>query len=191
MLVVLRDTVWQITSLHLARIMHSLWGVTSFCWGCGLQMTARWAPRECTAVCSLGKERGWLGQKWWVGVDRSYYSGTDDGQHIVRTEGSTNISNGLHIDSMRSLHSGMVNTQPSHSPFTLLLKFIYEGSIIMYSLLQFSKIMTPAKYHQRHEPILVADKTLTKSSTYVNFVIKFVGITNLTNILNFREPLNN
>ena len=45
--------------------------------------------------------------------------------------------------------------------------------------------------HRRHEPILVAHKTLTKSSTYVKFVIKFVGITNLTNISNFRDPLNN
>ena len=33
--------------------------------------------------------------------------------------------------------------------------------------------------HQRHEPILVARKTLTKSSTYV---IKFVGTTNLISI---------
>ena len=45
--------------------------------------------------------------------------------------------------------------------------------------------------HRRHEPILVARKTLTKSSTYVKFVIKFVGTANITNILNFREPLNN
>ena len=45
--------------------------------------------------------------------------------------------------------------------------------------------------HRRHEPILVTCKTLTKSSTYVKFVIKFVGTANLTNILNFREPLNN
>ena len=45
--------------------------------------------------------------------------------------------------------------------------------------------------HWRHEPILVTCKTLTKSSTYVKFVIKFVGPKNLTNILNFREPLNN
>ena len=34
--------------------------------------------------------------------------------------------------------------------------------------------------HQRHEPILVSCKTLTKSSTYVKFVVKFVGNTNLT-----------
>ena len=45
--------------------------------------------------------------------------------------------------------------------------------------------------HRRHEPILVARKTLTKSSTYVKFVIKFVGTANLTNIMKFREPLNN
>ena len=46
-------------------------------------------------------------------------------------------------------------------------------------------------WHWRHEPISVTCKTLTKSSTFVKFVIKFVGITNLTNILNIREPLNN
>jgi hypothetical protein len=50
---------------------------------------------------------------------------------------------------------------------------------------------TFTRYHQRDEPILVARKTLTKSSTYVKFVIKFVGTANLTNILKFREPLNN
>ena len=44
--------------------------------------------------------------------------------------------------------------------------------------------------HWKHEPILVAHKTLTKSSTYVKFVIKFVGTTNLTNFSNFRKPLN-
>ena len=45
--------------------------------------------------------------------------------------------------------------------------------------------------HRRHKLIFVACKTLTKSSTYVKFVIKFVGPANLINISNFREPLNN
>ena len=45
--------------------------------------------------------------------------------------------------------------------------------------------------HRRHEPILVVRKTLTKSSTYVKFLIKLVGTANLTNISKFREPPNN
>ena len=37
--------------------------------------------------------------------------------------------------------------------------------------------------HRRHEPILVARKTLTMSSTYVKFVITFEGATNPTHNL--------
>ena len=33
-------------------------------------------------------------------------------------------------------------------------------------------------YHRRHEPILVARKTLTKSSTYVKFVMAFEAAAN-------------
>jgi hypothetical protein len=42
--------------------------------------------------------------------------------------------------------------------------------------------------HRRHEPNLVAYKNLTKSSTFLMFVIKSVVA---ANILNFKEPLNN
>ena len=37
--------------------------------------------------------------------------------------------------------------------------------------------------HWRHEPILVAHKTLTESSTYVKFVITFEGAANPTHNL--------
>jgi hypothetical protein len=47
------------------------------------------------------------------------------------------------------------------------------------------KINTNSKQthnHLRYVPILIAYKALTKSSTFVKFVIKIVSITNLTNI---------
>jgi hypothetical protein len=40
----------------------------------------------------------------------------------------------------------------------------------------------PTHNHLRYVPILVAHKALTRSSTFVKFVIKIVNITNLTNI---------
>ena len=42
--------------------------------------------------------------------------------------------------------------------------------------------------HQRQEHFFAARKTITKPSTYVKFVIKFVGAANLTNILSLSEP---
>jgi hypothetical protein len=49
----------------------------------------------------------------------------------------------------------------------------------------------PMHTHQRQEPFFVVHKTITKPSTFVQFVIKFVGVKNLTNILSLSEPHNN
>ena len=83
---------------------------------------------------------------------------------------------------LQARHLGQI-----HGCICIILHVVHKCKIVQGD----ACVLTVPTRHWRHESILVACKTLTESSTYVKFVIKFVGTTNLTNILNFREPLNN
>ena len=94
------------------------------------------------------------------------------------------------LDSVRMSHQACCNFSPQNvqntsgiRPKIKICSDFHLGSSLIFR--------GPCYPHWRHEPILVAHKTLTKSSTYVKLVIKFVGTTSFISILNFREPPNN